>query len=71
MGQGGQRRGGGECAGNADPDHRACRLTEPAPADVHPAVEQDDRQRYRHQPLDGGDRQLTQSGNDVGGDRCG
>jgi hypothetical protein len=38
---------------------------------VHPAVEQDDRQRHRHHPLDGGDRQLTQGGYDVGGHRGG
>jgi hypothetical protein len=37
---------------------------------MHPAVEQDDGQRYRYDPLDGGDRQLTQCWQDIGG-QCG
>jgi hypothetical protein len=46
VGERGQGCGGDEGAGNADPDHRAGYGSESPPADVHPAVEQDDRQRH-------------------------
>jgi hypothetical protein len=71
VGQGGQGGGGDEGAGNPDPHHRAGCGAEPPPADVHPAVEQDDHQRHRHHPLDGGDRQLTQRWHEVRGQRGG
>jgi hypothetical protein len=44
---------------------------EPTPADLHLAVEEDDRQRDRDHPLDSGDRQLAERRNDVGGDSSG
>ena len=69
MSQDGQGGGGDEGAGNPDPDHRAGGAAEPLPADMHPAVEQDDGQRDRDDPLDGGDRQLTQRRQDIRGHR--
>jgi hypothetical protein len=71
VGKRGQRGGGHERAGNTHPDHRAGDLAEPPPADVHPTVEQDHRQRHRHHPLDGGHRHPAQRRYEIGGHRRG
>jgi hypothetical protein len=69
MRQHGQRGRGDKGAGHTDPHHRGGSLAELPPADPHPAVEQDDRQRDGHHPLDGGDRHLPKGRHDIRGDR--
>ena len=55
-----QRAGGDHRAGDAEPEHGARGGAHPGPADVHAAVEQDDRQRDGHDALVGDDRQGAQ-----------
>ena len=55
----------------ADPQHRTGRGPEPAPADVHAAVEQQQDQHHRHDPLDRDDRDVVETGDRVRRDRGG
>src|SRR3954451_3052804 len=67
------RRGGdGEERAEYTGEHDRCQRTpKPAQADVHPALEQDDRQRDGHDALDGALRWGVEVGYDGGGHRRG
>ena len=68
----GQRKGGSrhKCADDAEPNHSSRGRTETTPADMHPALEQDEDQCDGHNPLINLDRQRTEAVKHIGCD-CG